>query len=484
MRRGWGVPSGAIVLALSLVTVSLPGVAQVQSARNATREESPARTLGIEGRRLSLFQAVAISIDRNRRMISAGLSIREREHQRRETFSDFFPRLDFQYTARASRYSDPGSIYNLGRAHDARRFAAVTSEGGFLTTTTFSEYPYRIDPYRFFSATATLTQPIFTAGRSLNQYKYSRLGVDYAAIQLEVDRQDLILEVYEAYYNMMRGYKQLEVANQSVMALEALRKRAQAFYDAKALPKVDVLSTEGQLSEARKRQTQSRQLIGDSRDSLNYLMRLPLDTPIDIVFDYEFRPAPYRVPDVFTIAAANRLELRQANISVQQAIALVESAKGALWPSVYLELRGARSNDDWNIFDQEGINDWMITGAFVWNFDTFRSRETIQERRASTAKAQTERDQLVDTIFREVSRTYRKMKRTESDIQNNRKAVEHRREAFRVARERYNGLLATYTEVLDAERQLHQSLGELYDSLIDYRLDQATLERQMGILRN
>jgi outer membrane protein len=386
--------------------------------------------------------------------------------------------------SRASKYQDPGAIYNFARSQDARRGLSLIRQGGFFESSVFSDYPYRIDPFRMFTVSGSLTQPVFTAGRVLNQYKYARLGVDYAALQVEVERQDLILEAYEAYYGIMRGQKLLEVDNQSVMALEALRNRAQAFYDAKQLPKLDVLATQGQLSEARKRVTQAQTQIDDSREQLNYLMRLPLDTRIDIIQDYEFRPAPYTVPQIFMLAAANRLELRQASISATQAVALAEAAKGALWPAVYLEVRGTRMNDDWNVFDQEGINEWTITGALQWNFDAFRNRETLQERRAAAARAWTEQEQLVDTVFRDVSRAYRRMKRTESDIQQNRAAVEARREAFRVAKERYNALLSTYTEVLDAERQLHQSLGDYYESLIDYRLDQATLERQMGILRN
>jgi len=468
------------LLALVLVPSDLPA----QPTRCGPEGVSPAQALGIEGRKVTLFQAIAITLDRNRRMVTADLTLRERESQRRSAYSDFFPRFDVQYVARASKYEDPGAIYNLARAHDSRRGLSLVKEGGFFESAVFSTYPYRIDPFRMFTLTAALTQPVFTAGRFLNQYKYARLGVDFAAIQMEVDRQDLTLEVYEGYYGMMRGQKLLEVAKQSVLALEALRNRAQAFYDAKQMPKLDVLSVEGQLSEARKRVTQSQVQIDDGREQLNYLMLLPLDTQINIVQDYEFRPAPYRVPEIFTLAAANRLELRQANISAQQAVAVAEAAKGALWPSVYLEIRGSRQNDDWNVLDQEGINEWSITGAVQWNFDMFRNRETLQERRAVAARAWTEQEQLVDTVFRDVSRAYRKMKRTESDITQNRKAVEYRREAFRVAKERYNAMLSTYTEVLDAERQLHQSLGDYYESLIDYRLDQATLERQMGVLRN
>ena len=75
------------------------------------------------------------------------------------------------------------------------------------------------------------------------------------------------------------------------------------------------------------------------------------------------------------------------------------------------------------------------------------------------------------------------MKRSEADIQDNRKAVIFRRENFRINQERYKEQVATYTEVLDAQRELAQAQGDYFTSLIDYRLNIATLEREMGVLR-
>ncbi len=47
--------------------------------------------------RLSLPEAVNISLTRNLRMADSRLAVQEKEHQRREAFSDFFPTLDVQY---------------------------------------------------------------------------------------------------------------------------------------------------------------------------------------------------------------------------------------------------------------------------------------------------------------------------------------------------------------------------------------------------
>ncbi|MEW6349781.1 MAG: TolC family protein [Thermodesulfobacteriota bacterium] len=428
---------------------------------------------------LSLPQAVEISVTRNLRMADARLAVEEKEYQRREAFSDFFPSIDLQYTARGYRYKQMGTVAAFAASHDSRWMTRNSSASpDFL----MPNYPYRIDPYRTFTMSVTLTQPIFTGGRLLNDYKYYRLGVDYSAIQAEVDRQDLILEVYEAFDGMMQGEKLLDVANQSVVALTALRNQTLEFFKTGVVPKVDVLSTEGQLATARIQRTQATSEIEKQRTVLNNLLRYPPEAPTKISYDLDFRPASYTIPAIYEIAARNRLEIRQANISVAQALALVKLADADLMPSIQVQAQGTRTNDDWNPFDPEAINDWTVTGVLTWSFNMFRNRDTSKERRVSQARTFVAREQLVENIMSEVKQAYVAMKRSESDVVDNRKAVEFRKENFRINQERYKEQVATYTEVLDAQRELANAQGDYFTSLIGARLNRAILERKMGIL--
>jgi outer membrane protein TolC len=113
----------------------------------------------------------------------------------------------------------------------------------------------------------------------------------------------------------------------------------------------------------------------------------------------------------------------------------------------------------------------------------FRNRETVKERRATQARAFVNRELLVEQIMEEVKTAYLDMKRSESDIADNRKAVEYRKENFRINQERYKEQVATYIEVLDAQRQLAQAQGDYFISLVNYRINQAVLERRMGTIR-
>ncbi len=478
MARGVTVITVATAMALLVALTVAPCLSPDVNAGPRDRVQKQ-RALVV-----NLPQAVSTAIARNLTMSAAQLETQESEHQRREAFSDFFPSLNVQYQASANRYRQSGNVAGFASAHDSRwTYRGSPGSNPPLPGTIVPNYPYRIDPYKTFTLSATLTQPLFTGGRLLQQYKYTRLGVNYSEIQQELDRQDLILDVHEAYYDIMQGQKLLEVAEQSIVALEALRNQTVEFFKAGVVPKVDVLSTEGQLAQARIQRTQAITDTAKAKARLNWLLRYPPETCIDIVHDLKHYPVNYCIPQIYAIAAQNRLEIRQANISVAQALALTKLAAGSLVPSVSVTVSGSRTNDDWNPLDREAINSWAVYGTLSWDFDIYRARETLKERRAGHALSFVNRQQLVEDIMLAVKESYLDMRKADSDIKDNRKAVEFRKENFRINKERYKEQVATYTEVLDAQRELAQAQGDYYTSLIDYKIYRSILERRMGILK-
>ncbi len=438
--------------------------------------------------RLSLPEAVRIALDRNLTMADSRLAVAEKEYQRREAFSDFFPFAIAQYNGIVDRYGHPYPFYNIeiwgmtnNGIHDSRY--AGFQQAGRMQKKYFPTYPYRIDPYRQFTGAVTISQPIFSGGKLINEYKYAKLGVDYSSIQYDVNRQDLILNVNQAYYQLMLSQKLLVVANESIRALEGLRDQTRKFFKVGLVPKVDLLSTEGQLAQAMIQRTQSLADIAQNQALLNYLLRNPQETPLKIVEDPSFQPNTYTLPEAYAIAAANRLEVRQAHISVDQALALVKSAKADLLPNADVTATAMRYNDDWNVIDPEGYNDWLLQGLASWTFDMFRKRSAVQEKRTTGSRAEVKRKLLVENIMNEVKQVYADLKRSESNINDTMDAVRFRREGFRISRLEYEQQVATYVEVLDAQRQLSLAQGDYHLSMAAYKINQATLERKMGILK-
>lgn len=411
------------------------------------------------GEPLTLPQLVATALRRNLRGVDAGLAIEEKEHSQRSAYSSFFPTLDINYTASWYRYMQGSYIGSFS--------AALPS----------------LDPFSNYSATVSVTQPIFSGGKPTSDYSRAKLSVAHSALQYEVDRQNLILDVTTAYYRLVQAETLLKVANASIVALDAVLKRAKNLFKEGMNFHVDVLAAEGQIAQARSARIKALADIDKATASLNFLLRNPQRTPIKVVHDFDYRPHPYKEPATFSIALANRSETRQADIDIRRAEMQVKSVSADLLPNIKLQVQGIRTNGDWNVFDPHADNDWSLQGIFSWSFDMFHKRETVKEQRVAYARAVVKKEQLLEQIMEDVAKAYTDVKRAESDIANNRAAVRYRKENFRINRSRYDEKMATYVEVLEAERQLFQAEADYYGSLIEYRLNLAVLERKMGVLR-
>ena len=429
-------------------------------------------------RKLSLKQAVAIALGRNYKIVNAGLEVRKKERERRAAYSDFFPNIEVEYSASLNRYEDVNTLEYLSYGQESRWYYRETPTGYIEPAK-----PHGIDPYKTMTLTATLTQPLFSGGKLLNNYRYARLGVRSAQIQLDLDKQDLILEVYRAYYRLVLGHKLLATANKSVRALRADKMQSEAFYRSGLVLEVDVLATEGQLAKALTSRRNAEKYIKQYEARLNFLLRYPQNSRIRVIENTKYEPNSYRIPEIYNVAVANRLEIAKADISTEQALAMVKVAEAGLMPTVDVEVQGSKLNDDWNVLDPESYGTWTVRGVLTWTFDMFGYREKVKKQRVAHAQEFVARQQLVEQIMEEVQQAYLNMSQAEGNIFDHEKQLKANVASYRHNSALYKEQLATYREVLDAEKDAAQAAADYYTSLMNYKINKATLERRMGILR-
>ena len=84
----------------------------------------------------------------------------------------------------------------------------------------------------------------FSGFSRLTQYNISALGLDIAQLIEQETRQDLILEVKSAYFEVLQKEKLEEVARQAVTQLQAQSKVSENFYEVGMVPKNDFLQAQ------------------------------------------------------------------------------------------------------------------------------------------------------------------------------------------------------------------------------------------------
>lgn len=430
---------------------------------------------------LMLEQAVQQTLSRNPKVGEALARIRQRVWQQQEVYSDFFPSAAIGYQGTWHRYAQGAGGFGPPD-HMSRGFKDFDPQRG-RGHRQIPDYPYRVDPWKRFSGTAVVTQPIYKGGRTVASFDSAKLSVVNSELQLQVDRQDLILAVYQAYYDMMLAQKLLEVNGESVATLKKLRNLNEKFLKAGTVTKTDLLSTENRLYIAYVVQRDYMKNLQAARARLNNLLSNPPEAPVEITQDYKQRSNPYSIPGIYATAMTNRDEIVQATNEIRKAMEATKIANSDLLPSAELVAQGTRTNDDWNVLDPEGNNDWTLTGALTWTFDLFKKNSTVKEKREVVNEFVLARQRLVQDISQNVKIAYLDMKTSEGNIDDFRRAVAAQAENFRLFQMRYQQGDVSFTDVLIAEDTLVSSKASYYTSLIYYRIYQAVLEREMGILR-
>jgi outer membrane protein len=284
------------------------------------------------------------------------------------------------------------------------------------------------------------------------------------------DRQELTLQVTEAYFRAVLAEKLVGVAEESIRALEALRNQTTEFYKAGIVPKTDVLGTEGQLVTAEIERINAISDLERHRTTIRHLLGYPAEMPLRLVPDCKYRPNHLDIVTAYNIALTWHPDIRREKIALQETmIGAMDSGKTDSCQFLLNQQKGNLVKNEARPVCPKEVKALTLAEALTRKCDV-------------RGDVYSSPHQLVRKVLHGVKIAYVEMKRWESQVAHNRKAVEFNRERFRINQERYKEQVATYIEVLDAQRQLSESQGRYYTSLIEYRINLARLEKAMGVI--
>jgi outer membrane protein len=435
---------------------------------------------------LGLQQAIDIALENNFTLLSAKEAINGAEHQRESAFTDFFPKArgdaNFTHIGDVATVTSGGtpriSILSNGNV------APSGEEIGFIPARTGTTVPAQVQDSWILRG--TVTQSIFTGGALLNRYRFFKIGVESAQTSWERLRQDVSLQVVQAYFNVLNAIEIKQVADQSVKLLENQRDVSQAFFDVGMIPKNDLLRTEVQLAQRVRDQTIATNTIEADKAQFNQVLQRPVQTPVELENILSYEPATFDLENAIRQALDRRLEIREAALRVAADERQVGVVSGGLYPQVQASVTGFQSEGQAGAAGggaTTGLKDgWSAIVSGTWAFwEWGKTREDIAAARSQVKRDQYALAQLKDQISVEVKNAYLAVITAERNLFTTRKAVEQAEEAFRMNQERYREQVGTITEVLDSETQLAQAQSDYYTALSNYNVSKAALYRAMGL---
>jgi len=408
---------------------------------------------------LTLEESIKIALERSLTIHSATEGVEASKFKQKQALTNFLPQWTGSYYY--TRYNRPTAIGS----------SAVSSS----TSTVLNKSRNN------FNLNSAISQPLFTGGANLANYRLEKLGVDDSKAGLEMVKKEVVLSVREGYFSILKAQKSREVAEQAVKQLEDHVRVAQAYFDVGITPKNDLLQSEVKLAQAKQDLIKAENGVALAKASFNNLLRRDINAPLSVVDILEYKPFPLRFEESLEEALRQRDEIKSAELKVQKAKENVRIARSDFFPTITLSGNYNRFSDEVRLGGTYLYDRWTIlTSATFTLGDWGKTAYKVGESKIGLTQAEDSKIVVKEGIILEVKEDYLDMVQAEKNIGVSEKSIEQAEENLRMNEERYKYQVATSTEVLDAVILLAQARLNYYNALSDFNIAKAKLERAMG----
>ena len=286
----------------------------------------------------------------------------------------------FLMLAQPANATDLRSAYNAARAYDAEIQAAefdleaarqrvplarsafrpqlqLGADVGITNANTGFDSTFRED-----SVSLTLNQTIFNRSNSklLDQ---AHLGVLQAEAQFASQDQALILQVANAYFDVLRAQANVEFSQSELQAIDRQREQANRRFDVGLVPITDVRSAQAQYDLAVAQEIAASNQLATAREALFLVSGIDTEQVATLARDFPLSPPqPTDIDAWVKLANDQNIELAIARLSSESAQTQIAVERASRYPTV--DLVGIAVS---NRTEREGITDLDAAEPFDSN---------------------------------------------------------------------------------------------------------------------
>lgn len=320
-----------------------------------------------------------------------------------------------------------------------------------------------------YSQGINVSWPIWTFGKVEGAIDAARYQKNIADLNVYKTEADTKLAAVQAYYQYLEAIKLAEVQAQSVTDYASHLNNVQQQFDAGIVAKLDVLSSNVSLANAKQKSIAADNTRDVAEANLNNIMRVPMNTTLNPL-DKNF-PEPefdLTMEQAILMAQKYRWELVEADYGVRAAEASLRSAKAGYLPTASVT---AVDKDD-----------WAVQGGLSWSlWDGGATQASVKKADAAVKTAQETLLQAREKIELEVRQDYLNVLSYKEQIRAAEASVAQAEEAYKIATVRYSSGVGINLDVLDAELALNTARTNYITALYNYNIGLATLEHAMGV---
>ncbi|MBN1627053.1 MAG: TolC family protein, partial [Deltaproteobacteria bacterium] len=330
---------------------------------------------------------------------------------------------------------------------------------------------------------ATVTQPIFTGYSLTSAHELAKLGIDQSKVAVELEKLDLALQVKEAYFNILKADKAVDVAKSSIESLESHLAVENNFYNVGMIPINDLLKAEVELANSKYDLLKAQNEARLARMSFNVLLSKSVDESFEIEDILKYTPENPDFDVHIEKALKARPEIKALDLKDAQIDQQITQAKSKYYPEANFSYSYIKAGDTPLVkgSDFQKANSWQTAIGLSWTFwDWDKTRSSVRQIESQKRQLVQTRKTQEDSIRLQLKKAILNLEQAEEKIPTAKKAVEQAEENLRVSEQRYKAQVTTSTEVLDAQELLSKARMNYYNALYDHNLARAELLRAIG----
>lgn len=351
-----------------------------------------------------------------------------------------------------------------------------------LSTSSFGSFA--IQPEMSSSWGFRLDQSLSLGGMEITSYQISKKGIESSKYDLDRMREDYLLNVSAAYYDVLKAMKALEIAKASVERLTKHRDAAQTRLRVGEVTKTALLRAEAELSGAQSEMVKAENNLNLAKAVLSRVAGISggYDVKDSVVSSQYVVNSTEAIESLKQTAISERAELKSLELQRKIAEEQVKYTKGGYWPTLSIEGVYIRMDEDPS---SPFLNEESIYGALKLNFPIFEgglTRAEVREAEAKHRQSEFNYEDLKKTISIDVETAYLDLKTQAGILKSLEDQLTFARDNYNAISKQFEFGLANSIDVMDANTLLVTSERQLTDARYNYQFSILKLKRATGTL--
>ncbi len=317
---------------------------------------------------------------------------------------------------------------------------------------------------------------LYDFGKTSKQVNIAKRAHEASVSDIQSAINDTIYNVKSAYYQYLFTLRQQQVLQSTVDKFETHYNEAKAAYDVGAKAKIDVITAEYNLSNAKLDLIKAQNQVATAQAQLNNTMGLPAYSNYNVSDKLDINEYNLEFDNLIEKAYELRPELQSVALKTEASKMLVTSSKLAFAPD--LKGFGNYTVGGREYAGEYGYQYGLRLSYPVSNF--MRLKQQVNEAKATYERDLAQLEQQQNNVYLDVKTAYLSFVNARDGVPVAKQAMEQAQVQYEIAAGRYRTGLSDAIELKDAEITYRNAQLNYYNTLMQYNTAVVSVERTVG----